>query len=171
MTRGLTTAASNAAANAQVAAEYIVELNFSSGYVRVWSGIGTLSWNSLSWTGVGELGSIGVIQEQEGVVATGVTLTLDVTDSSLLSTALTEDYQGRSATIWLSFFDPSTLAIVDDPVNIFAGIMDNMVVADRGSEGSITINAESYLRRLDHAEEQRRTDVNKQERFSGDLGL
>jgi len=171
MSRDVTGAVSTASQSAEIAAEYLVELDFSSGFVRAWSGIGTLSWNGHDWAGVGALGSIGVIAEEEGIVATGVTLSLAVTDTALLSTALTEHYQGRAASVWLALFDTSSLSVIADPVKVFAGIMDNMQVGDAGKSGRITVNAESYLRRLDRAEEQRRTDMNQQERYAGDLGF
>ncbi|MFN3231681.1 MAG: hypothetical protein ACE363_05925 [Alphaproteobacteria bacterium] len=170
MTRDITGAVQTAAQQANVAAEYLVELDFGSGMVRVWSGVGTLSWNGQDWIGVGALGSIGVIEEKDGAVATGVRLELAVTDTALLSTALDEHYQGRSANIWLALFDTSTLAVIADPVKVFGGVMDNMTVVDTGKAGRITVNAESYLRVLDRANERRRTDQDQQARFAGDLG-
>lgn len=171
MSRTLTSAVATAAAANRLVAAYFVELDFASGFVRAWTGVGTISWDSKSWDGVGELGGISVIEENEGVVATGAQMKLSVTDSALLATALGENYQGRAANIWIVFFDTQTLALLDAPVKIFGGVMDSMQVIDEGRAGSITLNCESWMRVLSRSKDRRRTDMDQQSRFSGDLGM
>lgn len=172
MSRGLTTDNANAAAASRVVAAYFVELDFSSGFVRAWTGVGSITGpEGETFTGVGELGGISVIEEKADIVATGVQLTLDITDTSLLATALTEDYQGRSARIWLGLFNVATMALISTPPQIFGGVMDYMEVTDQGQTGRITVNCESWMRVLDRANDRRRTDMDQQSRYSGDIGL
>jgi hypothetical protein len=54
----------------------LVELTFNSGIVHVWSGLGDLVWNGNTYSGVGNLGSIGPIGEGSAVKADGTTVTL-----------------------------------------------------------------------------------------------
>ncbi len=172
MSRTLSGDVAAAAAASRVVGAYFVELVFSSGTVRAWTGVGDITGpGGNTYSGVGELGGISVIEEKEGIVATGVQLTLDVTDTSLLATALTEDYQGREANIWIGLFNTATLALLADPVKLFGGVMDNMDVVDRGQSGSITVNCESWMRVLDRSNDRRRTDMYQQARFAGDLGM
>jgi hypothetical protein len=172
MSRGLTTDNANAAAASRVVAAYFVELDFSSGVVRAWTGIGSITGpEGATFTGVGELGGISVIEEKADIVATGVQLTLDITDTSLLATALTENYQGRAARIWLGLFNTATLALISTPPQIFGGVMDFMEVTDQGQTGRITVNCESWMRVLERANDRRRTDMDQQSRYSGDIGL
>lgn len=171
MSRGLSGAIAADVQTGRVIAAVLAELDFSSGTVNVWEGIGTLSWDGKSWDGVGDLGEISAVSEKAGAVATGMTLGLSGVDSSLLSSALTEDYQGRSVGVWFATFSESTNAILADPVKIFGGVMDNMTLVDNGKTANITVNCESYLRILERSNERRYTDMDQQDRYSGDLGF
>jgi hypothetical protein len=167
----VTTAVGNAVASDRVAAAAFVKLDYASGTVRAWSGVGGISWDSQTWSGVGELGSISAMTEQTGVVATGATVGLSGVDATLLGKALDENYQGRDARIWLAFFDTDDLSLLDDPVLLFGGVMDTSDVDRQGGSGSITVNMESYLRVLERSRNRRRTHQDQQLRFSGDKGL
>lgn len=170
MSRGLSASMVTASQSARVTAHVLAYLNFGSGAVRVWDGIGTLSWDSQSWEGLGTLGSISTIEEKEGVAATGVVLRLAYTDAGLLATALTEDYQGRAVSVYMAMLD-TNLAVIADPIQVFGGVIDNMRLADNGTEGVLEINCESYLRILDRTNDRRRTDLDQKTRFSGDRGM
>jgi len=170
MSRGVTAAFDTAANSSTVNAAFLAKLDFSSGIVRVWSGIGQLSWNSQTWEGVGELGSVSAIQEQPGAVATGLNLGLSFNDSSLLTSVLTEDYQGRAVNVWLALFD-SDNAVVADPFEYFGGLMDYAEVKRSGDKASISIYCESWMRVLERKNSRRRTNHDQQARFSGDLGF
>jgi len=54
----------------------LVMLTLQSGVEYVWSGIGDLVWNGITFKGVGTLGSIGPIGEGSAVKADGTTVTL-----------------------------------------------------------------------------------------------
>jgi hypothetical protein len=54
----------------------LVSLTLKSGVENVWSGIGDLVWNGITFSGVGYLGSIGPIGEGSAVKADGTTVTL-----------------------------------------------------------------------------------------------
>lgn len=54
----------------------LVSLTLNSGVENVWSGIGDLVWNGITFSGVGNLGSIGPIGEGSAVKADGTTVTL-----------------------------------------------------------------------------------------------
>ena len=53
------------------------QMLFTSGYVYVWSGIGSISWNGQTWTGIGSYGSVSAIPETSDLVAAGVKLAFD----------------------------------------------------------------------------------------------
>jgi len=152
MSRDITAATETASSSDTVNAAYIVEMEFDAGTVRLWSGIGSLSWDGQSWDGVGELGGISSIQEEAGAVSTGISLELSFNDTDILDDILNEDYQGRSVRVWLAFFD-SSMAIVDDPVQVFGGLMD------------------SWLRVLERKTSRTRTDQDQDRRYSGDRGF
>ena len=86
-----------------------------------------------------------------------------------LATALDEDYQGRTATIWAAPLD-SEHRIVSDPVIVFKGRMDTMPIT-MGRSGEITVNLESRLVDWERARVRRYNDADQQAEYPGDLGL
>lgn len=93
-----------------VAPAILVEGLFDSGAVRLWSGIGELTWNGHTWTGAGNLLAIGTIAEKGSVEAIGTTVTLSGIPSELVSLALAEPYQGRLVKIYLALFTTGAAA-------------------------------------------------------------
>ena len=70
--------------DSSIAPVYLAEITFKSGVERVWSGVGPLVWNGNTFSGVGELGSVGPIGEGSSVKADGTTITLSgIGDSQL----------------------------------------------------------------------------------------
>lgn len=173
MTRSMTGAALTETAKPEIRMALLGEFDFEpppdgAGTMNMWTGVGTLSWDGKSWLGVGDLAGIGVVAEKAGTVASGRTFTLSGVDSALITTALTENYQGREVKTWIAFFD-ANMALVADPIQDYGGIMDNMDVSDSGDVADIQLRTESYLRRLATSNERRYTDQDQQERFSGDV--
>jgi len=144
MSRSLSTEMQAVATAKVVRPIYLVDLQFSSGSIYLWSGMGDLSYNSNTYLGVGDLLDIGAIKESTELVANGATVTLGGIKQSLLTLARDEPYQGRPLTIRLGAFDENT-ALISSPVILFAGFMDVMTIADAGETSVIKINAENKL--------------------------
>lgn len=170
MTRGLTTAFKNETLADEVRPITLVELDFSGGAVNVWTGEGDLTWDSKTWTGTGTLLSIDSVSESTDIAANGVQLQLDGIPSALLSTILTEHYQGRSAVIYLAALN-SSLAVVADPFILWKGRMDVMLISDGADSATITMSAENRLIDLERQRERRYTDLDQKNFFSSDKGL
>ena len=165
--RELTTAFKNAAIATEVRIAYFVEMEWDGGTTRVWSGYGDFSWDSKTWSGVGDLGSISVITETTDVKAAGVTLALSGIPSSIVSLVLSDDYHGRPVTIWIGLFD-SAWAVIANPYEVFGGKMDVCEIDERGEEATVKIYCENSLVDLKKARTRRYTDVDQQGEFSGD---
>jgi len=157
MTRGLTAGMVTAVTDNVYRAVLFVELDYPSGYTRVWSGIGTYSWDSKDWIGAGNLGAVSDIEETEQLRAAGITLSLSGIPSELISLALTEAYRGRPVKIWLGAFD-SDLALIAEPIKIFAGRLDVQSIVDGGETSSIQISCENKLIDLSRPRPLRWTD-------------
>ena len=91
-------------------------------------------------------------------------------DSSLVSAALTENYQGRSAIIYLGALN-ADYTVVSDPYVFFKGRMDKMSISDNGESAQIKVSLESRLIDLNRNRVRRFTDVDQQTEFAGDLGF
>ena len=168
--RGLTTAVSKEIAKQAIQPIVFVELEFDSATLRVWSGYGSLTWNSLTWLGSGDLGSISAVEETEELTAKGITLELAGVPSENIALALTEKYRGRPAKIWLGFLD-ANLDVIANPKRIFSGRMDVMVIDEGPETSTIAVTVESRLIDLLKTRERRYTHEDQQIDFPGDMGL
>ena len=168
--RDLTSGVQTAIAADQVSPILFFQGEFASGTVRVWSGIGDLSWNSVTWTGVGSLGGISAIQESEDVQANGVTVTLSGIPSDLISLTLDDAVQGKTGKVYFGFLDASG-AVIADPILMFEGRLDIPSIQEDGETSVIQITYESRLIELQKAKQSLYTHEEQKTRFAGDLGF
>jgi len=169
MARQLTTALEAATLAPVVRPALLVGLDFASGPLRLWSGIGKLTWAGNDYLGAGQLLAVAPATETQGLSAEGATLALSGIPAELLSIALAEAYQGRSAKVWLAAFDLSG-ALVADPYLIFDGRMDVMTIDEAGETSTISVTAESRLIDLERPRERRYTDEDQRIEYPDDAG-
>lgn len=148
----------------------LVELDFDTDPVNVWSGINEIDWDGITWFGLGDLLGVSFIEETTEVRAIGSTVTLNGLDSSITSVALQEDYQGRSATIWLGALG-SNGQVIADPIVIFGGRMDTMAINEGSETVSITINIENRLIDFERSKIRRYTDQDQKIDYPNDKGF
>ena len=102
-----TTAAFRAYARSQVLkSAFLVEAQFSSGAIDLWTGYGDLVLDGKTYTGAGNLLNIDSSSESLEMRANGFTVTLSGIDASILSIALQEPYTGRPITVKTAFLVP-----------------------------------------------------------------
>jgi hypothetical protein len=169
MSRGLSASVISALSSNTVRPIIFAQLDFSSGTLYVHDGIGTYTWGSQDWSGVGSFGAISNIQEGAEVSPYSITLTLSGVDTGLTGTALTEDYFMRDVKIYVGMLDEDDV-LVDTPAQIWSGFMDVMTVTLGSSGGdSIELTCESELAKFDRSANLRYTHVQQQKRNSSDL--
>lgn len=129
-----------------------LEFDGKMGAVRVWTGIGDVTFEDEVYSGIGNLGGISNYTETTELKASGMSFSLSGIPTSQLSLALAENYQQRRATMWIGFFDDTiSPGLLDDPVLLFRGRMDTMDI-QRGAETSVVqVNAESIFMALERA--------------------
>ena len=170
MSRGLDAATETAIDEDVIAPVIFAELDFSSGFVRAFSGVGTVTWGGYDWTGTGLLGSVDGLEETSDLSKSPVSFTLTGTPNDLLSVALNDDYQGRDAKVYIGFFDRATYQFVADPFLFFYGKMDTAKTKE-GKEISITITAENEMSAWSRPNIRRYSDQEQRARFAGDTAL
>ena len=143
---------------------------FASGTLRVWSGVGDLSWNSYTWSGVGSLASISSVTETAETSAQGITVSLSGIPSSLVSLFLGDVRQGSAGKVYLGFMNDSN-QVISSPYMLFEGRLDVPAMEESGETAVISITYESRLIDLERPRESRYTDEDQQREFSGDLGF
>lgn len=170
MSRGLSNDMVTQVTANQLTPVILIKAEFDSGAVRFWTGIGSIDYNSEAYTGAGNLISISEIKEVNGVEAQGATFQLSGINASLISLALTEDYQGRPISVYYGCLDTNA-ALVADPILLFKGRMDVLQIDDTGSTTTLSMQAENRLIDLKRTKVRRYTPEDQKQQYPGDLGL
>jgi hypothetical protein len=171
MSRDISNAFSNAVVAAVVAPVMLMKAEFDSGDVLAWTGYGTITFGGDSYLGVGDFGSVDKVEESADVRANGAVLTLSGIPSSLVVTALTEDYQGRPITLYLGLLNLTSGALIDHPYATLSGRMDVMTIQEGADTATISLTVENNLIELTRSKERRYTHEDQQIDYAGDLGL
>jgi hypothetical protein len=170
MSRTLSTEMQAVASADLVRPIYLVKMEFDSGDLHLWSGLGNLVYSGDTYVGTGDLMSISPIKESEELVANGVNFTVSGIKQSLVSIARDEPYQGRKITLYLGAFDENA-DIISSPVILFGGFMDVMTISDSGETSTITISAENKLIAFDRASVRRFTAEDQKIDYPTDKGF
>ena len=175
--RDLTAAMLTAIAAGTVRPAILYEGAFSDGgspegtqYLRLWTGVGPLSWNTYTWTGGGELLGISAIGESADVAAVGFSATLSGFPSGLITLAESLGRQGYSGKLWLACFD-SAGALIADPYLLRRGMFDITVIERSGETCTISAQYEDRLVDLERPRARYYTSEDQQIDYPGDLGF
>jgi len=190
MSRDLSTAVENTIEDEVVYPFFVTEMNFISDTLRFWTGIGTLVYEGVSYTGAGNLLNISSIEETSEIAAKGARITLSGIPSETLSLALSEPYQGRICTVSFGLFSKGHLlqenssyillesggkiALETQEIGlteIFSGYMDQMNINEGVENSDVELLVENKLIDLERQRVARYTSAYQKTRFPGDLGL
>lgn len=169
MTRSIEFATQTASEQAVIRPILLIDSNFTSGHLRMFSGTGTMVYNGETYYGFGKLGRISPIEEGVELSASGVNVSLSGLPGDVISTALGEHYQGRSAIIYIALLDPDYV-VIGQPVILFQGRLDNMQIT-LGETAEVSLNVENPLRDWERPRERRYNNADQQAVYPGDKGL
>lgn len=170
MSRTLNPAFAAALGAPDVAPILLLEAEFASGTIRLWTGIGTLQWAGRTWTGGGTLLEVSPMEEVVGVSAPGASVTLSGVPVDLVQIALAEAQQGAPGRCWLGALDASGLVIAD-PDQIFVGRLDVPNIEVSGATAAIRFTYEARTLDMDRPREWRYTRESQQVLHPGDRGF
>jgi hypothetical protein len=148
----------------------LVQCAFDSGDLNLWSGIGNLTVDSVEYVGAGTLLQIGEIAESAELQANGLTVALSGITEPLISKARDEDYQGRELKVLLGAID-SEGDVTANPVILFSGFMDTMVINDGAETATIQITVENRLIEFERTRGRRYTAEDQKIDYPDDKGL
>ena len=149
----------------------ISKISTGGGDVRVWTGIGDLTFNAETYIGTGNLGGVTEVQEKTDLSANGLGFTLSGIPSDMISIALGEVEQGRDCTLWLALLNTSSGSLINNPYEIFAGFTDVAILTERPDTSSIVINAENRMISLERTRVRRYTHEDQVSEHTGDKGF
>lgn len=170
MSRNLSSAMQSAVEADVVRPIVLVTCAFDSGDLNLWNGIGTLTVNFVDYVGAGTLLNIGEIAESSELQANGITVTLSGITDPLLAKARDEDYQGRELTVKLGAMDASN-GVITNPVTVFSGFMDTMVINDSSETATIQVSVENRLIEFERTRIRRYTAEDQKIDYPNDKGL
>jgi len=189
-TRDISTAIQNNLEDDVVYPFFAIELEFDSGPLRLWTGVGTLVFEGVSYTGTGNLLDVSSIEETSEIAVRGATLTLSGVPTEVISLALQEPYQGRVSNVYFGMFSKGELQKEDDTyilledggkirlelqetglTEIFSGYMDEMNIDEGPETSTIELKVENKLIDLERARVRRFTSGYQKSVYPGDKGL
>jgi hypothetical protein len=141
----MTTAAQNAElAKPVTRVVYFVQFDFATATSRLSTANIPITWGGFQWSGVGTLGSIGAVEESDGLESKPLNFTINSAQPSWLALAVgpVEEYRGRKATMYMCPLDES-FQMVGTPERCWSGVMDTLNVGVNGESGSITLRCET----------------------------
>lgn len=147
-----------------------VKFEFDSGDLNLWSGLGDKIWNSSTYTGAGSLVRIDKVTETQDLRANSISFGLSGIPSTVISLALTSNYQGRAATMWFGVLNTAG-AVISDPYEIFKGRIDIISFTDSGETSDFVIKCESNAIDIRKAKLRRFTDEDQKIDYPNDKGL
>lgn len=166
MTRSVTTALANSLDDDVVYPFFAVDLEFDSGDVYMWTGLGEITISSKDYIGTGNLLGISSIEESSDLSVKGATLTLSGVPSTLITLALTEAYQGRLCRIYFGTMGDKTTY-----TEVFTGYMDQMNMEEGADSATITLAVESRLIDLERPRSRKYNNSDQKSRYSTDKGF
>jgi len=170
---------------------FAVEMNFDSDNVlRLWTGVGTLTFEGVSWAGAGTLLGISSVEETTETAARGADITITGLPSEVLALALSTPYQGRTCKIYFGMFakgslqkestnfilleDGSRIELEDRATGlteIFSGYMDQMDIEELPETSTIHLKVENKLVDLERARVARYSSSYQKSIYPTDFGL
>jgi hypothetical protein len=123
---------------------YFVEFQFLTGTARLSTANIPITWGGYAWAGVGSIGSIGSVDESDGLTSKPLNFTINAAQPAWLALAVgaVEAYRGRPAKMYMCPLDES-FRLVDTPVLCWSGLMDMVSVGINGESGTITLKCET----------------------------
>src|SRR4051812_33790325 len=101
MSRNLTSDIITALAASPVRPFFLFEGTFLSSTLRLWSGLGDLTWNAQTWLGNGWFKGLGDVAEDNSISAHGIDVQLSGVPLALVSLLLSESAHSCRGKIWL----------------------------------------------------------------------
>lgn len=130
-----------------------LKIAFSDGDLTVWTGgQGPVTWNSETWTGLGQVLQLEPAAESSDGSPQRLTISLSpliVTtageeDENLITRLAAINTRGAVVDLWLGFVTVAG-AVVADPLHIFSGRIDQRLVEDSGEQIELRFFAVSEL--------------------------
>ena len=121
---------------------FALEFEADSGFVRAWTGIGDLVFDSKTFSGTGVFGGFSNVEEGTDGSALGVSYSLSGIDPAVAEIAVAEIRQDKLATLYFGAMNDNG-AIIGTPEPIAVHFTDIPTIQDDGETSTISLSCES----------------------------
>lgn len=139
-------------------------------YLRLWSGVGTLTWEGNAFLGAGSLLGVRGLDEVADIRAVGFEVTLSGINLSDRARALAGTRKYKAGRLWFAVLTESN-EIIGEPYRIADGRFDRMRLAASGATTSLAAQYESRLIDLHRPRLRHYTSVDQQVEHATDEGF
>ena len=194
MSRTLDASIISALSSGDIEPFFAFKMEFDTTTLLLYTGLGSITIGSDTYTGVGSLLSFTDVEESADIGAKKVTITLSGIPSTNLSLALTEPYQGREVTILFGIRNANVVYLIDEngdfilteqgglidvtdstepnaSSTLFVGYIDQMDITEGPETSSISVVLESKLLELERSRVLRYTSAIQKALYTGDKGF
>ncbi len=169
MTRGLDAAMVTALSAHDIRSEDFFKGVFDGTTLKLWTGYGSIVWNSETWDGNGKFIGLSSCSESIGGTSSGIAVEVSGVSEELIYLALNSCRQSSTGKVWRVYFNANEVAI--GSIVIFSGTLDTVNINRSASSGTISLGYESRLIRFNESREIRLTNELQQEKYPGDKGF
>tara|TARA_B110000444_G_C18770777_1_gene562392 strand:- start:305 stop:901 length:597 start_codon:yes stop_codon:yes gene_type:complete len=172
MARGISNVFNTQLSSQQLRPFYAVKMNFTSGTLLISTINADIDIGGNTYIGAGTLLTVSNVLESADTKATGIKITLNSIETSILSAGLTEDTSGMVCEVYFGLLTTTNNAdaLVDTPYQIFSGFIDSMVLEENQDNSTLTFTVESKMVSLERPIDRRYTAQDQEELFTGDKG-
>jgi hypothetical protein len=148
-----------------VALVLAAEIDFPSGITRVHTGTGTVIINGQTFLGVGTLGDVGSVTEENSTSSSTMSMALSGLDMSLVGETLNEEVIGRNVICYLAVMNEQ--GIVTGSNVLFEGFITDTAL-QAGQQNALSYVIANVFERWSQGLPDRYTDESQQRLHPGD---
>lgn len=119
----------------------MAQMDFDSGTLYMWTGLGNLLWDGKTFIGGGNLVGASPTEETQDMQAKTLELTLSGIPEEMISVALAEKTRNRPFRMWLASVVDNV--VVGVPYRIFTGLMDVIGMNDSAGDSTLVLTVEN----------------------------
>lgn len=151
---------------------YFVQFDFLSGVQRLSNSNLTITWGGYEWSGLGNLGNVTAVEEEDGLDAKALTFTLNaaIPANIALSAGDVREYRGREAKMYMCPLDDQ-FRLIGTPTICWRGFMDIMTIGIEEDNSSIALRCETSAYSLKRKPALRMNAPQQKNRYPTDTGF